>query len=111
MKVKPGRDVGGVAIELGMTEAAMPGVEARTATAASIFKLKRILVPVDFSERSTKALRYAAAFARQFDAELTLLHVVQRYPQVPELAPLAIEPVEEVQRQLEEVGEPLQESV
>lgn len=41
------------------------------------FKLKRILVPVDFSECSSQALEYALAFAEQFQAQLTLLHVVE----------------------------------
>jgi nucleotide-binding universal stress UspA family protein len=35
-----------------------------------------ILVPVDFSESSRKALHYALAFARQFQAAVTVLHVV-----------------------------------
>lgn len=37
--------------------------------------LSKILAPVDFSERSTAAARYAGMLARHFDAELTLLHV------------------------------------
>ncbi len=40
------------------------------------FKLRRILVPVDFTECSKEAMLYALPFARQFNAELTLLHVV-----------------------------------
>ena len=43
----------------------------------SALQLKRILVPVDFSEPSEKALRYAAKFAEQFGADVTLLHVIQ----------------------------------
>lgn len=39
--------------------------------------LHRILVPTDFSKSSGNALTYAAEFARRFDAELHLLHVVQ----------------------------------
>ncbi len=39
--------------------------------------LHRILVPTDFSKFSQSALVYAAAFAEKFQAELTLLHVVQ----------------------------------
>lgn len=39
-------------------------------------KLKRILVPVDFSISSNKALDYAVAFAKQFQAEISLFHVV-----------------------------------
>ena len=40
-------------------------------------KLKKILVPTDFSERSQKALKYALQFAKQFKSEITLLHVVE----------------------------------
>ncbi len=38
--------------------------------------IKRILVPVDFSSGSKKALRYAVAMAKKFQASITLLHVV-----------------------------------
>jgi universal stress protein A len=48
----------------------------QTAPANETIALKRILVPVDFSESSRKALQYALAFATQFNAEVTLLHVV-----------------------------------
>jgi universal stress protein A len=44
------------------------------------FTLKRILVPVDFSESSQKALQYAISFARQFKAEILLLHVADPTP-------------------------------
>lgn len=40
-------------------------------------KLQRILVPVDFSRESAKAMRYAVTLARQFDASITLVHVVE----------------------------------
>jgi universal stress protein A len=39
--------------------------------------IRRILAPTDFSDSSTPAVRYAAELAQKFDAELTLLHVVQ----------------------------------
>ena len=39
-------------------------------------QLCRILVPVDFSAATTKVLQYAAAFAREYKALITLLHVV-----------------------------------
>src|SRR5713226_2978361 len=39
--------------------------------------LKRILVPIDFSAESRRALEYAAAFASHFGASITLLHVVE----------------------------------
>ncbi len=45
---------------------------------------KRILVPIDFSEASHKALFYATAFAEECGAEITLLHVVE-LPAYPEL--------------------------
>ena len=46
------------------------------------FKIQRILVPVDFSDHSQKALRYALGFAAQFGAEITLVHIVEQmvYP-------------------------------
>ena len=44
---------------------------------------KQILCPVDFSDFSDYAMRYAALLAQKFDAHLTLLHVV-----APILVPL-----------------------
>jgi universal stress protein A len=41
---------------------------------------KRILAPVDFSEFSDRALRYALSFAQRFNAELVLVHVVEAFP-------------------------------
>ncbi|MBI3853007.1 MAG: universal stress protein [Verrucomicrobia bacterium] len=43
----------------------------------SLLKLQTILVPTDFSKESKKALLYAIPFARQFNAGIILLHVVQ----------------------------------
>jgi nucleotide-binding universal stress UspA family protein len=40
-------------------------------------RIKSILVPLDFSPSSKKALDYAVTFARQFKAKLTILHVVE----------------------------------
>ena len=37
----------------------------------------RVLVPIDFSACTTKALQYAAAFAREYKAMITLIHVVK----------------------------------
>ena len=61
----------GVVIELGAKEAGLPGKP------PSPFCIRKILVPVDFSECSRKALRYAIPFATQFGASLTLLYVTQ----------------------------------
>ncbi len=43
----------------------------------SAFRLRRIIVPVDFSATSAQALPYAAALAGRFAAEIILLHVVE----------------------------------
>lgn len=40
-------------------------------------RLRRILVPLDFSGKSRRALRYAAPVAARFGARLVLLHVVE----------------------------------
>ncbi len=48
---------------------------------AAAIGLKRILVPVDFSPLSKKALHYATRMAREFGAEVNILHVVE--PEVP----------------------------
>lgn len=75
------------------------------------FQLKKVLVPVDFSEPSRKAIHYAQVFAEQFGAKLTLLHVVEplSYPPdfavVPLLPPDAEGPrLRELTKHLEELG-------
>lgn len=40
-------------------------------------KINRILVPIDFSDYSKKALRYAINFAKLFNAEMILIYVVE----------------------------------
>jgi len=45
-------------------------------------RCKRILVPLDFSARSAKALNYAIPLARRSSGKLVLLHVVQ-FPNMP----------------------------
>ena len=42
-----------------------------------VIHLRKILVPTDFSDSARNALRYGVSFAREFDAELLLLHVVE----------------------------------
>lgn len=50
-------------------------------------KIKRVLVPVDFSAASLKALEYAADFAGPLKAELSALFVIEPiYYAVPDLA-------------------------
>jgi len=46
-------------------------------TAFSPDKLRSILVPVDFSKPSLDALQHALALARRYEAQLTLLHVIE----------------------------------
>jgi nucleotide-binding universal stress UspA family protein len=43
-------------------------------------KLKKILVPIDFSKFSENALPWATTLAAEFDAELILLHIVEKFP-------------------------------
>ncbi|MBI4428843.1 MAG: universal stress protein [Ignavibacteriales bacterium] len=44
---------------------------------SSRIRLRRILVPIDFSEYSKNALKYAIPFAHQFLASIDLLYVVE----------------------------------
>jgi universal stress protein A len=48
--------------------------------ASGTLKLKSILVPIDFSKISQKALDYAVPFAKQFAAKITLLHAIEPPP-------------------------------
>jgi nucleotide-binding universal stress UspA family protein len=56
-----------------MTVASEP--EGAAASEKALFK--RILCPVDFSASSTRALEYALSLAKEADAHLTLLHVLE----------------------------------
>ncbi len=40
-------------------------------------EIKKILVPIDFSDYSKSALKYAINFAKKFNAELYLIYVVE----------------------------------
>jgi nucleotide-binding universal stress UspA family protein len=42
-----------------------------------VIKLKRVLVPTDFSDSARHAFRYGLSFAKEYEAELVLLHVVE----------------------------------
>lgn len=39
--------------------------------------LKKILVPIDFSDNSKKAIRYAVPLAKQFGASITLINIIE----------------------------------
>lgn len=60
-----------------------------------VASVKRILVPLDFSESSYKSLAYAIALARQFDAKITLLHVVLVTYMAGEYGPIDLPELEE----------------
>ncbi len=61
--------------------------------------LKKVIVPTDFSDPSYEAVEAAGELARQFQAELVLVHVVPRVPYygvVPVTGPhFEIEPYQE----------------
>jgi len=40
-------------------------------------KVNKLLIPIDFSPESEKALRYASSLAKQINAELIALHVIE----------------------------------
>lgn len=65
----------------GSPASAGPQPQASTAQTIDLarltIQLKSILVPVDFSPPSEKALHYALSFADQFGASLVLLYVVE----------------------------------
>jgi nucleotide-binding universal stress UspA family protein len=42
-----------------------------------VIKLKKVLVPTDFSDSAHHAFSYGVSFAREYEAELVLLHVVE----------------------------------
>ena len=50
---------------------------ARKSSRRSAITLRRILVPIDFSEHSKNALKYAIPFAEQFKASIDLIYVVE----------------------------------
>ena len=56
------------------------------------FHIGRILVPIDFSEPSRKALHYAKVFAQQFDASVTLMHAVEPLSYPPDFAVVPLLP-------------------
>jgi universal stress protein A len=70
MKIKPNRKSGEVLLEVSRRDDPL-----LAAAATTPFRLKKILVPVDFSDCSKKALQYALPLAKQHDAAITLIYV------------------------------------
>jgi nucleotide-binding universal stress UspA family protein len=75
MKARRTRNPGEVALELGRRDEPLMDAATRTAV-KSPFQIKHILVPIDFSDCSKKALQYALPLAKEHEAALTLLYVV-----------------------------------
>jgi nucleotide-binding universal stress UspA family protein len=75
MKAKPTNRSGAVTLELNRRDEPLMDAATRAAV-TSPFKLKHILVPIDFSDCSKKALQYALPLAKVHQAALTLLYVV-----------------------------------
>jgi universal stress protein A len=90
-----------------LTETNQPGGIAGESDAAelvpAILKLKRILVPIDFSKISQKALEYAVPLAKQFEAKITLLHVIEPLPYPMDLTYVSMGesfPIEPLEKEL-----------
>jgi len=108
MRIKPTAKAGGVLVELGPEEAQIPAQALQTAPE---FKIQKILVPVDFSDCSVKALQYAIPFARQFGAELKLLYVLEPYPAVPEMAPYDFDDLHDSHQELDALAKAIEGGV
>ncbi len=75
MKARPANRSCAVTLELNRRDEPLMDASTRTAVKSPL-KLKRILVPIDFSDCSKKALQYALPLAKEHQAALTLLYVV-----------------------------------
>jgi nucleotide-binding universal stress UspA family protein len=53
-----------------------------------VITFRNILCPIDFSDTSARALSYATAFAKWYDAEVTVLHVATAFDESPEPLPI-----------------------
>ncbi len=66
-------------------------------------RIRRILVPVDFSEHSRKALQYAVDLGLVFDAEIVLVFVVEMVGYPSDLG-FGQAPIPAIERELTERG-------
>lgn len=92
MKIKPTSSPGRVVIELSPSEHNLPD------PSPAAFRIRRIVVPLDFSICSEKALAYAVPFAKQFQATLCLVHVEEACYAAPELIALSLQEYEKTAR-------------
>lgn len=80
MKIKPTKRKGRVTLEISRSDEPIL-MQSADEAARTPFAIKKILVPVDFSDCSKKALDYAIPFAKNFGARLVLLYVIPaNYP-------------------------------
>ena len=83
MKVRAIPHSQNVVVEMGPRDASFPPA------ALPELRLKTILVPIDFSEASRKAMAYADSFGKQFNSELLLFHAAPIiYPVIAAAAPI-----------------------
>src|SRR5690242_17477582 len=75
MKIRPTTKAAGITIELNRQDDQL--LTKGACETVPPVRLKKILVPVDFSDFSKKALRYAKPFAELFGAEVILLHIIE----------------------------------
>jgi nucleotide-binding universal stress UspA family protein len=66
-------------------------------------RLRRILVPIDFSDYSKNALNYAVTLAKQFQSELLLIYVVEPAIYPPDLG-FGQVPLPNIERELSDRG-------
>jgi nucleotide-binding universal stress UspA family protein len=69
-----------------------------------IKKLNKILFPHDFSECAGQAFTHAIYFAKKYDAELHLLHVVTLFEDAPQLDEKNFPDKENLQKRFEEIS-------
>lgn len=75
MKARPTHNPGEVTLELNRRDERLLDAATRSAV-KSPFIIKKILVPIDFSDCSKKALQYALPLAKEHQATITLLYIV-----------------------------------
>jgi nucleotide-binding universal stress UspA family protein len=94
--------------------AACPVLTVRSDTAANAQQaVRRILVPVDFSDASQIAVRHAAELADTYDAQIDLLHVVEQvaYPSAYGVDPGYLSPQEILPRVEATLGDVAREEI
>jgi nucleotide-binding universal stress UspA family protein len=97
MKAKPTKNEGEILLQVSRSDEDL--LEAACCpTRGPAFKIKQVLVPVDFSECSKKALQYAVALAREHKASIALLYVVPTNYAVGEFGDINYTSIEEDER-------------